>query len=50
MRRTVLVLVLTPRVKVAGAMSVVFLAISPTFMVTAHCAAHLLIPALFRVG
>ncbi len=29
------------------AMSVAFLAISPAFLVTAHCAAHLLIPALF---
>ncbi len=29
------------------AMSVVFLAISPTFLLTAHCAAHVLIPALF---
>lgn len=29
------------------AMSVAFFAISPAFLVTAHCAAHLLIPALF---
>jgi len=29
-------------------MSVVFLRLHPSFIVSAHCAAHLFIPALFR--